>query len=294
MMIKTVNGYAKINLHLDITRIRNDGYHDVEIVMQTLTLCDKVTVSADDSGEFFCECNVGDVPTGEKNIAVRAAMLYAEAIGGGIGARIKIEKNIPMAAGLAGGSTDAAATLIALNEIFENKLCEEELLKIGSKLGADVPFCIRGGCAYTDGRGDILHPFPALPKGLTFVVACGGEGVSTPWAYRLMDETHGNFVNYEPRGVERLKETLLSASPERFVEHTFNIFERSVLRERPIAKEIKDTLLELGAKGAMMSGSGPSVFAVFDSESLAKNAEKAIKEKGYFASVCYATDVDKF
>ena len=290
-MTRTVKGYAKINLHLDISGIREDGYHDVEIVMQTLTLCDNITVTLCESGNFSCECNIADVPTGEKNIAVRAAMLYAEETGLCEGVHIKIEKNIPMAAGLAGGSTDAAATLIALNELCGNKLTEAELLRIGSKLGADVPFCIRGGCAYTDGRGDILHQFPALPEGLIFVVACGGEGVSTPWAYRLMDETYDRFVNYETRGVSGLKNALLSETPKSFTEHLFNIFEEPVLRERPVAQELKHTLIELGAKAAMMSGSGPSVFGVFESEEQARNAEKAIKEKGYFASVCYATDI---
>ena len=288
-MTKTVNGYAKINLHLDIGGIRDDGYHDVEIVMQTLTLCDKITVSINGSGSFSCECDIADVPTGEKNIAVRAAMLYAEAAELDFGVHLKIEKNIPMAAGLAGGSTDAAATLVALNGLFDNKLGEDELLSIGSKLGADVPFCIRGGCAYTDGRGDVLHSFPSIPKDLIFVIACGGEGVSTLWAYRLMDETHDNFKNYETRGAEKLRDALLSDNPESFTEYLFNIFEEHVLHQRPIAKEIKSILVALGAKAAMMSGSGPSVFGIFDSEEQAKIAENAIKEKGYFAAVCYPT-----
>ena len=293
-MTKTVNGYAKINLHLDISGIREDGYHSVEIVMQTLTLCDRITVSLNDSGRFTCECDREDVPTGESNIAVRAAMLYAEAVGTDMGAHIKIEKNIPMAAGLAGGSTDAAATLIALDRLFDDRLGEDELLTIGSRLGADVPFCIRGGCAYTDGKGDILHDFPDLPKGMIFVVACGGEGVSTPWAYRLMDKTYDNFKKYETRGVDRLRDALVSDAPESFTEHIFNIFESPVLLERPVAREIKESLLANGAKAAMMSGSGPSVFAIFDSEEQARIAETAIKAKGYFATVCYATDVDKF
>lgn len=290
-MKKSVKGYAKINLHLDIRGIRDDGYHDVETVMQTLTLCDTVTVEIKEECGVSCDCSLAEVPTDERNIAVRAALLYLQRINSNKGIHVSIEKNIPMAAGLAGGSTDAAATLIALNRLFENKLAEKELLVIGSKLGADVPFCIRGGCAYTDGKGDILHDFPALPKDVVFVVACGGEGVSTPWAYRLMDEVHGNFIGYKTRGTQTLKNALLN-DPQNFSNHLFNIFEEPVLERRPIASEIKKVLLDFGARAAMMSGSGPSVFAVFENVEMAKTAVKKIKDMGHFASLCYATDIE--
>lgn len=288
-MSKTVNGYAKINLHLDITGIREDKYHNVQTVMQSVSLFDTVTVSLNDSGCVSCECDREGVPTDEKNIAVKAAKIYLEAIESEKGAHVKIEKRIPMAAGLAGGSTDAAATLVALNRLYDNKLSIDELCVLGSKLGADVPFCIEGGCAYSDGKGDILHPFPPIPDDTIFLVACGGEGVSTPWGYGLMDKIHNNFVDYTPRGIENLKNALLSEHPESFADHLFNIFEQPVLNERPIAANIKKIMLDSGAAAAMMSGSGPSVYGVFNTIDEAKKAKKIINADGYFAELCYPT-----
>lgn len=286
-MTKTVKAYAKINLHLDITGIRPDGYHNVENVMQTVSLCDAVTVELNESGSITCECDAAGVPTDEKNIAVRAAKMYADFTNLKKGIHVKIKKKIPMAAGLAGGSTDGAATLVALNCLNGNALDIDALCDIGARLGADVPFCIVGGCAYSDGRGDVLHKFPSIPNDTVFVVACGGEGVSTPWAYRLMDNEHNNFKDYEPRGTEGLKTVLNGEAPGKFYERIFNIFESGVLDERPVAAHIKDVMLSNGALGAMMSGSGPSVFGVFDSVETAAKVEEIIKKEGYFAQVCY-------
>ena len=284
-MTQTLKAYAKINLHLDIKGIREDGYHDVETVMQTVSLCDTVTVTLTDSG-VDCECDVEGVPTDEKNIAVRAAKLFLDAIGSGAGAHIRIEKKIPMAAGLAGGSTDAAATLKALNMLYGEPLAKGELLSLGSRLGADVPFCISCGCAYSDGRGDILHEFPSIPEDTVLVVACGGEGVSTPWGYRLMDETYDNFKSYTTKGTDSLRAVLEGNGPEEFYGHIFNIFEGPVLRERPVAAEIKRVMLDMGARAAMMSGSGPSVFGIFKDTGDAEKVAAAIKLAGYFACVC--------
>lgn len=285
-MTERVKAYAKINLHLDIRGIREDGYHDVETVMQTVSLCDTVTVTLRDDEKFTCECNVAGVPTDEKNIALKAARLFVRAVESNKGAHVKIEKNIPMAAGLAGGSTDAAAVLEALNRLYGNKLTAKELCALGSQLGADVPFCIVGGCAYSDGKGDILHSFPHIPDDTAFVVACGGEGVSTPWAYRLMDSVYNGFADYSPRGTKDLEEALLSDAPEAFAEHIFNIFEAPILKERPVAADIKALMKDCGARAAMMSGSGPSVFGIFKNTDDAKKAEKKIKERGYFAFFC--------
>ena len=287
----TVKAYAKINLHLDICGIRNDGYHDVETVMQTVSLCDEVTVSFSECDRVTCECNVEGVPTDEKNIAVKAAILFAQKSGMDSGVHIKIEKNITMAAGLAGGSADAAATLRALNILHGNIFTVQELCDIASCLGADVPFCIVGGCSYTDGKGDVLHSFPPIPKDTVFLIACGGEGVSTPWAYRLMDEVFDNFLSYSPKGVDRLKQVLLSEKPQSFANCIFNIFESPVLERRPVAELIKSTMLKNGAVAAMMSGSGPSVFGIFKSEEDAKLVEEKIKNSGYFAQACYPIEI---
>ncbi len=285
-MVRTEKAYAKINLHLDILGIRPDGYHEVETVMQTLSLCDNVEVSLNVSGKITCECSVEGVPTDDKNIAVRAAKMFFEAVGSDSGAHIKIDKRIPMAAGLAGGSTDAAATLRALNGLFDEKLSVEELCAIGSRLGADVPFCIVGGCRYSSGKGDVLSSFLPIPEDTVFLVACGGEGVSTPWAYGLMDEEFNRFEGYAPHGTQGLKAALESKTPEGFSNHIFNVFEAPVLSRRSVASQIKNIMKNAGAVSAMMSGSGPSIFGVFASIDEAKIAENEIKTAGYFASVC--------
>jgi 4-diphosphocytidyl-2-C-methyl-D-erythritol kinase len=223
--MKAVKGYAKINLHLDVTGIMADGYHSVQTVMQSLSLCDEVSVTLRDEPIFDAECNVDGVPTDEKNIAVRAARLYFEKVGKTGGAHIAIEKNIPMAAGLAGGSADAAAVLVALDAHFGEILGEDELCKLGASLGADVPFCISCGTKYSDGRGDILHDFPKLSDDLIFLVACGGEGVSTPWGYRLLDETFDRFADYVPKGTDALRSAIEAEDKHAFCGHIFNIFE---------------------------------------------------------------------
>ena len=208
-----VKGYAKINLHLDVTGRTPDRYHTVETVMQSMSLFDEVTVVLTECG-FCAECDVEGVPTDEKNIAVRAAMLLAEETGYRGGAAIKIKKNIPMAAGMAGGSADGAATLVAMNRLLGEPLEEGELCRLGARLGADVPFCIVGGTKYADGKGDVLHDFPKMPD-CFIVAACGGEGVSTPWGYGLLDELYGGFEDgsYTPKGTDALWAVMLSDPP---------------------------------------------------------------------------------
>ena len=283
--MKAVKGYAKINLHLDVTGIMADGYHSVQTVMQSLSLCDEVSVTLRDEPIFDAECNVDGVPTDEKNIAVRAARLYLEKVGKTGGAHIAIEKNIPMAAGLAGGSADAAAVLVALDAHFGGLLGEDELCRLGAALGADVPFCISCGTKYSDGRGDILHEFPKLSDDLIFLVACGGEGVSTPWGYRLIDETFDRFANYAPKGTDALRSAIEAEDKHAFCDHIFNIFESPVLSERPVAAKIKQMILDDGAIAAMMSGSGPSVFGVFEDADRAEACAIELRDLGYAAHV---------
>ena len=224
-MTEQIKACAKINLHLDLKSKRDDGFHEVETVMQSVSLCDDISVTLTEDNEFFAECNVADVPTGDKNIAVRAAKLFATRASLTQGAKIRIEKRIPMAAGLAGGSTDAAAVLVAMNRLCDNRFSYDELCDMASSLGSDVPFCISGGCVYSEGRGEILSPFVEIPTDTVLVVACGGEGVSTPWAYSLMDREFDDFKEYEVRGVDGLRAALKSDAPESFCEHLFNIFD---------------------------------------------------------------------
>lgn len=280
--------YAKINLHLDITGIMSDGYHSVNNVMQSVSLSDTVHVLPRSDGEFTLRCSMEGVPLGAENLAIRAANAFRAATDINIGADIAIEKNIPMAAGLAGGSADAAAVLIALNELSEYPLSTEELCAIGAKLGADVPFCIIGGTAFAQGKGDILRPFPPMPD-CTLVVACGGEGVSTPMAFSMLDGIYGNFASelfYAPHSLLPLKEALESGDAGAVAKNLYNIFEQPVLAIRPVAANLRRIMLLSGAVGAMMSGSGPSVFGIFETVDAANTACETIRKIGVAPHIC--------
>ena len=288
-MKEQIRAYAKINLHLDMVRKREDGYHDVMTVMQSVSLHDTVRVTLTDFPEFVCTCDVAGVPADDKNIAVRAAKLYAQRIGLSKGAFIEIEKRIPMAAGLAGGSTDAAATLVAMNNLCGKALTNDELSSLASLLGADVPFCLFGGCLYSDGRGDVLHDFLQLPEEMVVLIGCGKEGVSTPWAYSMLDFEYNDFKDYTPKKLSGLEEAIRSTDVERISKNIFNVFESTISAQRPEVNEIKSIMLQSGALNAMMSGSGPSVFGIFKSEEDAKRASEKIAREGYFACVCAPT-----
>ena len=285
-MTVTAFAYAKINLFLDIESRRADGYHDILSLMQRISLKDTLKVSAEPSDvkSISISCSDKAIPCDEKNLAYKAANIYP------ITAKITIdiEKNIPSSAGLAGGSADAAAVLVALNEICENKLSTAELCALGAKLGADVPFCITGGACLVEGIGDILTATKPMPN-FPIVVAKKGEGMSTPAAYRALDEKHSDFVGYIPRKdlLDKLTSADESVSAHNYCESLFNIFEDVVEPERPDVTLIKHTLISSGAAGAMMSGSGTSVFGIFASEENAAAAVKLLRQQGADAHLCY-------
>ncbi len=288
--------YAKINLHLDVLSRYRDGYHEVFTVMQSLSLCDDIKITID--GTFIgirVVCDDIGVPTDEKNIVCRAAKMFFDEIGKELdkGLTIEIKKRIPVSAGLGGGSADAGAVLYALNELFDMPLSREKLLELGGAIGADVPFCMTGGCVYAKGKGDVLHEIFPMPE-CFIVVARGGEGVSTPLAYAALDKKYNNFSrdSYCPHNAEPLLDAIRENSLVGVAENLYNVFEDAIFPDRPIAKAIKESLLENGALGALMSGSGTAVFGIFDSIDTADKAAKKIKEMGYFASV--ATPTNKF
>lgn len=280
----TINSPAKINLWLTVKGKRPDGYHEIESIMQTVTLFDTVTVTKNDGGanNIAITCTNPDVPCDGRNLCHKAAVKFFEAAGiSGYGISIHIEKRIPMAAGLAGGSTDGAAVLILLDKLYGNPFTEDELCAIGAKLGADIPFCIRGGSLIAEGIGEILTECSPMPD-CHMVIACGGEGVSTPWAYGLIDEnptpTSGDIAG--------LVDSLNSGDVDTACRKMRNDFESVVLPHREVARKIKEIMEKCGAKRAMMSGSGPSVFGVFESEDTAEKACECILKEGCFASVC--------
>lgn len=289
-MTKTVNAYAKINLFLEVTGLLDNGFHSVNTVMQSISLCDEVTVTLTKEKRVVAHSDCALLPEDDKNIAVRAARLFLDTQSSELGVQIYIKKNIPLAAGLAGGSADAAATLIALNSLFGEPLDSDALCAMAARLGADVPFCISCGTSFADSKGDVLHECPPLPSGLVFVVACMGEGVSTPVAYGTLDECFDRFVRYIPREHQALLGSFGSPDRFEFCKHLYNIFEEPIADKRPTVKQIKQIMADNGARAAMMSGSGPSVFGVFEDVSSAEAACTALREKGSFAALAFSIE----
>ena len=287
MQKMALKAYAKINIHLDVLGIADNGYHLVNTVMQTVSLCDDVEVCLNDIGVHSIYCNIPSVPKDSKNLAWRAADMFFERTGLSYGADISIIKRIPAAAGLAGGSADAAAVFIALNELCGKPLTDDELLDLSAGLGADVPFCIAGGAKFADRFGNVLHPFCELPD-CFLVVTCGREAVSTPWAYAKLDTHFDRFASgaYTPRDISPLKDSLERGDILGVCENMYNIFEGVIEVERAEVGMLRGVMLDNGALGAMMSGSGPSVFGIFDDPKKAERARNSISELGLEAFVC--------
>ena len=283
-----VQAYAKINLHLDVTGIRYDGYHNIQSIMHSISLCDIVDIELTENKKIVIECDTPGVPLDEKNIAYKAARLFLDKAEKSVGVTVKIKKNIPMAAGLAGGSADGAAVLVGLNKLFESVLPLEELYSLGSALGADVPFCIACGCCYTEGIGDKMLELPSLSDNTVLVITCGGEGVSTPVAYGLLDKKHNKFVDYLPKSIEKIKSSILLGKND-FYKYMFNIFEEPIAKERSAVQNAKTVMLDCGAVASMMSGSGPSVFGVYNDILSAQKVVSLLNEQGYFACVAHPT-----
>lgn len=291
MKIERAN--AKINLYLDVVGRRENGYHEIVSLMQTVSLCDIVTVSYLPAEQTVIRLDASGnsaMPTDNRNLAWRAAEKFLVAANRRGEVRITIEKHIPMAAGLAGGSSDAAAVLRALNALCGSPLSIDELCRVGATLGADIPFCIVGGGSMVRGIGERLEAVDTMPP-CHLVVSCMGEGVSTPWAYGKLDEAYGFFANVMQneapvREILDLmkRDGVVSACP-RF----FNLFEEVVPKVQPYVNQLKTIMVENGAVRAMMSGSGPSVFGVFATPEAADKACSALHAFGAPAFVCHPT-----
>ncbi len=266
-----VKAYAKINLLLDIICKRNDGYHDLFMIMQSIGLYDTVTVSETKSKDITISCNIDDIPLDEKNIAHKAATAFFKETGiKNKGINIDIVKRIPHAAGLAGGSADGAGVLVALNELCASGLTDDELCKIGVKIGADVPFCIKGGTLLAQGIGDVLNKVKPLRK-CYILIAKPQCGVNTGFAYGQFDE-HGKVHTPDKFGMlcalqnRDLKDICLKME---------NVFEQFI--DVPNKVDIKDIMRSNGALGVCMSGSGPTVFGIFEEKEKAETAAGELK-----------------
>lgn len=263
---------AKINLSLDVIGKREDGYHDVELIFCEIELCDELTVSLRSDGVISLACDDETLPTDEKNIAYRAAQNFFDAIGEVFGADIVLKKRIPHGAGLGGGSSDAAGVLKALNKLTGNKLTEDELMQMGAKLGADVPFFIMGGSAIAEGIGEILTPLPSVDY--TYVLAKPKESVSTKWVYENL-----NIENRPPElCVQAVAEGMRRGDREMICANSGNILESVTAEEYPVINDIKTCFSENGAEISLMSGSGTTVFGAFSDKETATVAAEKIKE----------------
>lgn len=269
------NAYAKINLGLDVLRRRDDGYHEVKMIMQMTDLYDTLTFESREDEKIYIHTDHAKVPCDEHNLIYKAAMVLFEETGSRIGADITLEKRIPVAAGMAGGSTDAAAALIAFNEMLGQPLSRERLKEIAVKVGADVPYCVMGGTALSEGIGEVLTVLPAPPEAF-LVIAKPDIDVSTAFVYQNL---HLENILEHP-DIDGMAEALRAGNLKRIAELMGNVLETVTIPAYPIIGEIKRICCEEGAMNALMSGSGPTVFAVYDSEEKAKNAAKRIQDEG--------------
>ena len=265
---------AKINLGLDVTGVREDGYHEVKMIMQSIYLYDRIFLKLTKRPEIKIKTNLAYLPANENNLAYKAAKLLFDEFEVRAGVKIEIQKYIPVAAGMAGGSTDAAAVLFGLNKLLKLGLSQEELMARGVKLGADVPYCIMRGTALAEGIGEKLTALPKMPP-CTILIAKPPIAVSTKFVYEhlKLDE---HTIHPDIDGlISDLKKRDLTA----LAGHMGNLLETVTVGEYPVIDEIKKTMRESGAIGAMMSGSGPTVFGIFPDENAAEKAAGKIKNK---------------
>lgn len=266
-----VKAYAKINLMLDIIYKRTDGYHDLFMIMQSIGIYDTVTVSETESKKITITCNIDDIPLDEHNIAYKAAAaFFAETKIKNKGINIDIVKRIPHAAGMAGGSADGAGVLVALNELTNAGLTDDELCKIGVKIGADVPFCIKGGTLLAQGIGDVLNKVRPLRK-CYIVIAKPDCSVNTACAYRQFDECG---KEHTPDKLGMLY-AMQSRDLKEICSKMENVFEQFIAVDNKV--EIKEIMRNNSALGVCMSGSGPTVFGIFDDKDKAEKCAAQLK-----------------
>ena len=258
---------AKINLTLEVGRARSDGFHEVAMLMQSLRLWDDVELFIGKDDVNTVECNIPFFKADEKNIAFRAIVLMQKKFGLDRPVHMRLYKKIPIAAGLAGGSTDAASAIRGMNKLFRLGLSTGELMQLGAEIGSDVPFCILGGTCLATGRGEKIKPVAALPT--TYVVLIKPDfSISTPWAYKQFDEE-----GTQPRpSLACMLQVIENGEIGRMQEEMINMLEKPVSREYPVILELKERLRAEGADAAAMSGSGPTVFGIFKEEAAAKAA----------------------
>ena len=277
---------AKINLGLDVLRRKEDGYHEVKMIMQTINLHDQIHMKKIKEDEIRIRTNLYYLPNNENNLAYKAAKMLKDEFHLPGGVLINLKKYIPVAAGMAGGSSDAAAVLFGMNKMYGLKLSMQELMDRGVKLGADVPYCIMRGTALAEGIGEKLTKLPAMPK-CHILIAKPPINVSTKFVY---ENLHANDLKPEDHPpVDIQIEALQEGDLEKLVANMGNVLERVTVPEYPVIDEIRQLMLDSGALGAMMSGSGPTVFGIFTSYAKAKEAYKKVEKSGLSKQIYLTT-----
>ncbi|WP_425446257.1 4-(cytidine 5'-diphospho)-2-C-methyl-D-erythritol kinase [Dethiothermospora halolimnae] len=253
-----IDAYGKINLSLDVIGKRENGYHELEMVMQQIDLKDTITIKETDK-DIIVDCNNRNVPTDSTNLVYKACELIKDKFNINKGAYIYIDKKIPMAAGLAGGSSDAGATLKGLNEMWNLNLNEKELMDIGVKIGADVPYCIMGGTALAKGIGEELTKLNSFSNKLILLANPNIE-VSTAYVYNNLNIEK---IKEHPNTKEII-EGVNKGNIEKVLNNMVNVLETVTINKYPIIQKVKEAMIKNGALGSLMSGSGPTVFGIFD------------------------------
>lgn len=281
----TLKALAKINLGLDVLGRRDNGYHDVRMVMQTIYLYDNVTLTKKKDAGIQMETNLPYLPVDQKNIAYKAARILIDEFGIQEGVHIKLDKHIPVAAGMAGGSSNAAAVLVGMNRLFQLGLSQTQLMDRGVQLGADVPYCVMRGTALAEGIGEQLSSLPPLPK-CYILIAKPGISVSTKVVYEALDAKE----IVEHPDIDGVLEGLEKQDIHKVAASMGNVLESVTIEKYPIIETIKNAMKETGALNAMMSGSGPTVFGIFEDRKVAKAAQQKLKNMD-IAKQVYLADV---
>lgn len=281
----SLKALAKINLGLDVVRRREDGYHEVRMIMQTIHLYDRLEIKKTGSVDITMETNLSFLPTNENNLVYKAAKLLKDEFEIKEGVHVNLKKHIPVAAGMAGGSTDAAAVLYGMNRMFGLGLSKKELMERGVKIGADVPYCLMRGTALAEGIGEDLSALPPMVK-CPVLIAKPSVNVSTKFVYEnlKLDDT-----TVHP-DIDALVADIQAQDLKKIAADMGNVLETVTIPNYPVIADIKQHMLEHGAINAMMSGSGPTVFGLFEKEETAQEAFTAMKQSG-LAKQVYLTSI---
>ena len=265
-----LKSYAKVNLALEVLYKREDGYHEIESIMQEVSLCDEIVFEDKQEG-ITIESNSGEIPLDSSNLVYKVWEKMKEVSGVDRGLKIKIHKNIPVAAGLAGGSSNGAMTFKAINQLWDLKLSDDELIKIGSSIGADIPFCIMGGTAKAQGIGEKLTKIKPF-KDKYILIANPGIAIPTAYAYSKVN------LSGERYDLEELIRAMDRDDLKQVSNKLYNRLEKVIIAENPIIQDIKNSMMKNGALGALMSGSGSTVFGIFDDEDKLEFANRKLSE----------------